>query len=123
MAIEVNVGGDGSLFVGEDKILRLSVTNALTGLPENIVGWVIHFVVRRRDNTADPAIFEKTATIVGTYSVDPLVNTQKAEVQLTDTELNTVKARTYRHSWKRMDDGSETILAYGDFEPQLATAR
>ncbi|CAB4190392.1 hypothetical protein UFOVP1196_55 [uncultured Caudovirales phage] len=33
-----------------------------------------------------------------------------------------IKARTYRHSWKRMDDGSETVLAYGNFVPQKATA-
>lgn len=123
MALEVNIGGDGGLFVGEDKTFHLTVTNAETGLPQNIAGWAILFVVRKRDNTADPAIFSKSASIIGIYNVDPLVNTQQAEVQLTDTELNTVKARTYRYSLKRMDDGSETILAYGDFAPQLATAR
>lgn len=124
VAVEVNIGGDGELFVGEDKSFRLTpITNRLTGLPENVTGWVIHLVVRRRDGTPDPAIFDKTAAIGGVYNVNPTLNTQYAEVQLTDTELNTVKALTYRHSWKRMDDGSETVLAYGNFVPQLATAR
>ena len=122
MALEVNVGGDGVLFVGEDKIFRAEITDK-DQLPVNIATWAIKFVVRKRDNTADPAIFDKNASIIGVFNATRELNTQRAEVQLTDTELNTVKARGYRWSWKRMDDGSETVLLYGDFTLQLATAR
>ena len=34
-----------------------------------------------------------------------------------------LKPKTYRHSLKRTDAGSETILAFGDFVLREATAR
>lgn len=122
MAIESTIGGSGEVFVGEDKTFILAVVGTDLTTPVNITGWTINFVVRLKDNSADPPIFDKTAAIVGTFNVDPDLNTQRAEVTLTDTELNTVKGRTYRYSWKRMDDGGETVLAYGDFVVQKATA-
>lgn len=113
MAIETNIGGSNKdLFVGEDKTFRLTMPNV------NIAGWSILWVVRTTDSAADPAIFSKTATITGTFNVDQL-----AFVMLTDTEMNTVTARIYRYSWKRMDDGSETVLAFGNMVPLRVTAR
>ena len=41
---------------------------------------------------------------------------------MTDTDMNLFKEKAYRQSWKRMDDGSETVLAWGPFTPQKATA-
>jgi hypothetical protein len=121
MAELVTIGGSGALFVGEDKELRLEVLDA-DSIPVNISTWSIHFFVRVKDTSGDPAIFDKTATVIGVYSAVRATNTQRASVTLSDTELNTVKAKTYRHSWKRMDDGSETVLAYGPFVPEKATA-
>lgn len=121
MALDAPIGGDGALFVGEDKTFRHECIDP-AGLPVNVAGWDILFDVRKKDNAADPAIFSKHATIIGIFNATRALNTQRAEVVLTDTELNTVTARTYRHSWKRMDDGSETVLAWGDFIPQKATA-
>lgn len=121
MALEVSVGGSGELFVGEDKIFRAEILD-VSQLPVNISTWAIKMIVRKKDGTADPAIFDKSASIVGVFNATRALNTQRAEVQLTDTELNTVKARGYRWSWKRMDDGSETVLLWGDFAPQKATA-
>lgn len=121
MALAATIGGNGTLFVGEDKTFKLQLLDT-AGVPVNMAGMLILFDVRRTDTSAEPAIFSKTATISGVYSTDPLVNTQRAVVVLTDTEMNTVKAGTYRHSWKRMDDGSETVLAWGPFTPQKATA-
>lgn len=113
MATDQTIGGAGSgnLFVGEDKTFRLSVPGV------DMTGWSVLFDVRKADNSKDPAIFSKTATITGTFGVD-----QKAVVVLTDDELNTVKARTYRHSWKRMTADNETVLCRGDFIPEKATA-
>lgn len=111
MATDVTIGGNGTLFVGEDKTLRLSLPGV------NMAGWVVLFDVRKADNSRDPAIFSKTASIVGTFGVD-----QFAVVVLTDDEMNTVKARNYRHSWKRMTADNETVLCRGNFAPEKATA-
>jgi hypothetical protein len=116
MATTETIGGDGELFVGEDKTIRMSIPSV------DMTGWSVLLDVRKSDKSPPPAIFSKTATITGSYNVDPLLSTQKAVVVLTDTELNTVTGRTYRHSWKRMDDGSETVLSRGPFIVEKATA-
>ncbi len=121
MALDATMGGDGSLFVGEDKTFKLEVID-LTSLPVNITGWVLRFDVRKKDSSADPPILSFTPNITGTFNASRELNTQRAVVVVTDTDMNKFKAGTYRHSWKRMDDGSETVLAWGDFIPQKATA-
>lgn len=123
MALEQNVGGSGELFVGEDKTLYLEVLDE-NSTPVNTGSWVsVRFVVRKKDGTADPAIFDKAASRIGTYNATRALNSERWSVVLTDDELNTVRKFTYRYSWKRLDNDAETILAYGNFAPQLATAR
>ena len=114
----VTIGGTNTLFVGEDKVLRAHIKDS-TGVPVNIAGWAISFVVRSTD-AAVPAVVSATATISGTYNVDPAVNAQRAVVTLTDDQLS-IPAGTYRHSWKRTDAGSETILGRGKFVIEQAT--
>jgi len=123
MAIEGDIGGDDTLFVGEDKTFILLVVDA-DGVPIDTSGWVeVRFVVRKKDKSADPAIFDKVAARSGVYNVNPSLNTERWTVQLTDDDMNLVRAKTYRYSWKLMDDGRETILRFGNFAPQQATAR
>lgn len=134
MATDVTLGGagTGTLFVGEDKTLRLELLDdpeATAPVPVNMLGWSILFDVRVKDNSPDPAIIAIIASITGVYDAVRATNTQRAVVTLTDTQLNLFKgsnltsgAKTYRHSWKRMDDGSETVLCRGDFLPEKATA-
>jgi hypothetical protein len=128
MATDVTIGGEGTLFVGEDKTLELHVKDS-SGVPVNISGWSILFDVRTKDNAADPAIVSATAAITGTYDAVVASNTQRARVVLTDDQLNLFKgsnlvsgAKTYRLSWKRTDPGLETVLCRGDFAPEKATA-
>lgn len=121
MALNATIGGSGTLFVGEDKTFRFELLD-VAGLPVDMAGWTMLFDVRGSDNAADPAIFSKTVTLSGVFNAVRAVNTQRGSTALTDTELNTVKGKTYRHSWKRMDDGVETVLAWGDFVVEKATA-
>lgn len=134
MALLQTIGGNGTLFVGEDKPFYLELLETEYGadgspeepdadsVPVNMTGWSILFDVRKSVTAPDPAIFSKTASIVGVYNASRALNTQRAVVSLTDTEMNTVIAKTYKFSWKRMDDSSETVLSYGDFMPEKATA-
>jgi len=126
MAVEWNIGSNGELFVGEDKRITFQVLSDGSAQPlnepVNILTWLIHFVVRKSD--ASPALMlEKQATLAGIYNIDRALNTQRAVVTLEDVDLNLLKAKTYRYSLKRMDEAAETILFYGNFTPQLATAR
>ena len=121
MATETTLGGDGSLFVGEDKTIRLELLD-VDGLPVSMTGWGLLFDVRKNDTSAEPAILSRTPTLTGTYNSVRATNTQRAVVILTDTELNLFRAQTYRYSFKRTDNDSETVLTWGDFAPQKATA-
>jgi hypothetical protein len=130
MALVADIGVEsGSLFVGEDKTFDLEVLsrpvipgNEASRVPIDISGWDIVHDVRKKDGSPDPAIFQKHGTIIGVWNAVRATNTQRARYIYTDTELNTVRKHTYRHSFKRMDDGSETVIAWGDFAPDKATA-
>ena len=129
MATEVTIGGDGVMFVGEDKLLRFEVLDKTydpaipgSGVPLDMQGWTLLFDVRMKDTSPDPAMFSAAPSIVGIYDPIRSQNTQRAVVTLTDNDLDLFKAKTYRHSLKRMDPGSETVLVFGDFVPQKATA-
>lgn len=121
LASNVNIGGDGSLFIGEDKVLRLEVID-LANAPVDMVGWTLLFDVRKKDSSLPPALLSKTPVVTGTFNASRALNTQRAVVTLTDTDMNVFKAATYRYSLKRMDEGNETVLAWGNFSPQKATA-
>lgn len=128
MATDVTIGGSGTLFVGEDKTLRLELLDE-NDLPVNMAGWTMLFDVREKDNSS-AALLSKVPSVTGAYNAARAANTQRAEVTLTDDDLAatifkgsnlTAGAKTYRHSWKRMDAGNETVLSRGDFSPEKAT--
>lgn len=125
MAVESTIGGSGSLFVGEDKKLRFgplfSASDPTVGV--DMTGWSMVFDVRKKDSSADPAILTRTDfTLAGAFNVLQASNLQYAELTITDDELNLFAAKQYRWSWKRMDAGGETVLGWGGFAPQKATA-
>lgn len=124
MAEEVTIGGGGSLFVGEDKIVRLELfLKSDATVAVDMTGWAMVFDVRKKDNSSDPAIVSVTSLpLAGTFNASRATNTQRALLTMTDDLMNLFKAATDRYSWKRTDAGSETVLAYGDFAPEKATA-
>lgn len=138
MATDVTIGGEGELFADEDKTFRLEVvradpsdpTNETLWVPEDVTGKSIVFDVRAKDDSPDPALLSKTASITGVFSsTSRLLNTQRAVVVVTDDEMHQFKGsnlptnpKTYRHSWKITNSGNETVLSRGDFSPEKATA-
>jgi len=136
MAIETTLGSDGLLFIGEDKRLRFKL-----GTPRNwdedidgvysvpnmsTEAWVVNFVVRKRDGSPGDAIIDEPIDgFEGVHNASATLNKQFGYIDLTDDQLNLFKvlAEPYRYSFKRMDADVETILAYGDFGPERATAR
>lgn len=118
MAREVQIGGDGDLFIGEDKTIRVEVLGA-SEIPENIAAFAMTFLVRPSDSSGTTTL-TKSVTVTGTYNANRNTNTQRAVVTLTDTDMS-ITAGTYRYSLKRTDDGSETIIAWGDFIVEQAT--
>jgi len=127
MAVEANIGGDGSLFTGEDKTLTFQVLSDGSVTPKNepidISAWTtIYFDIRKTD-AATAAVIEKIATVVGVYNIVKALNTQRARIVLDDDDTNLLQARTYRYSLTRMDEAAETVLFFGNFVVQQASAR
>ena len=136
MAIERNVTAVDHVFLGEDKILEFAIyaDHAMT-TPVDVSGWDLIWVLRKKDGSADPALIEKETgdgiTVVGAFDSDPAANTQRVRVTLLDTDTYDPEASPavelrkgkYRHSLKRLDDGSETILVFGSFQFLQATSR
>lgn len=128
MAVEATIGGSGSLFVGEDKVIRLELASVnADGTVSTTVAvdhstWTEVFDVRSKDTSADPAILSITPSHSGVFNASRATNTLRSLVTLTDTQMNLFRAKNYRWSWKRLTDGSETVLAWGTFAPQKATA-
>jgi hypothetical protein len=107
MAARITFGGNGQLFVGEDKTVEFEILDT-RGLPVDITGWSLRLVVKSQANTV---LIDKNATITGTYNVDRVTNTQRAVVTLTDDDLS-IDDGVHQYSLKRTDSGSETVLVY-----------
>ena len=116
MGARVTIGGSGSLFVGEDKTVRFEVLDT-DDVPVNIASWTIAMIVHSK---LGDVLLTKSATVSGTHNATRSVNTQRASVTLTDTELQ-IPPGTHLYSCKRTDDGSEAVLAYGDFIVERTT--
>lgn len=136
MAYKRDLTADDQIFYDADRVLRYAVYQgnptaaevaAGTAIPENVAGWECSWTLRR---TVDGAVLiQKTTgsgiTISGTYNASALLNTQRIEVFLEDTDTYTAGAQpedppvvdiapgNYVYALKRLDAGAETPLAYG----------
>jgi len=133
MAIEFNITGADSWFIGEDKILEFEIlqddglilTNPLKA-PQDVAGWTLAWALKKSDAATDPALLLKTTssgiTITGVYNAVRATNTQRVSITIADTDTDALKPLTYRHSLKRMTAGAEAVLAFGSVVLLKATA-
>lgn len=112
MAIKANA--EDPIIIGNDHQVKLENVIGEDGLPFDMSAWTVVKWFLRRRTTDTTAIFEKTAGINGVFDADPDVNTQAWVATLTDLETETLTSGKYFFSWKLMDDGVETDLAYGE---------
>lgn len=137
MALRLDVTKDDHVFLGEDKFLDLIIftdhtkTVILDTSPMDLV-WNL----RKKDNSPDPPLIEKstaesppTITHTGVFNADPTINTLKVRIALyradsydpTVSPPHVLLPKKYRHSVKRIDTGSRTVLAFGAFQFLQAT--
>lgn len=125
MAVSAQLGGDGKLFVGEDKFFELVVLDGAADTvgvkAVDMTGKRVILDIRSIDTSAT-VLFTQDAEIEGIFNQDPTVNTQLCVVFMTDDASNLFKGKTYRYTWKLMENDDETVLAWGDCVFQKATA-
>jgi len=145
MAIESNLSGTGRVFIGTDTTLRYTIYDADatadtitagTASPVNVSGWTFAWILRAKDTSPGAPLIEKRSddspaaiTVTGNYDSDPVINTQRVEVFLLDTDTAAqdgsaalLKPKVYRYALKRTDEDAETILAFGECELMQVTA-
>lgn len=143
MSYQRNITADDKVYFDTDRLLRYTVYDgdptvaeieAGTAVPKDVTGYDLAWVLRKKVDSADPPLIEKTLSsgisITGVYNSDPALNTQRITIQLDDTDTydptasppKTIKAGTYVYALKRIDAGSETILAEGTFTLLRAAA-
>jgi len=120
MANNVDIGGDGSLFIGEDKTFQLELLDPTNTFPVNMASMTIVFDARASDFSSS-AFFTITAAIVGVFNPVRSLNTQRAQAVVTATQMNALKSAPWRYSWK-ITSFPETVAAWGNWYPQKATA-
>ncbi len=116
------------VYAGNPTALQLTAGDVV---PVDCALWSFSFTVRLHEDSPDPALIEKFSasspvgiSVTGTFNADPTVNTQTVIVHLDDTDTYDptgsspqvkVDAGRYVYALKRIDDGFETIVAYGKF--------
>lgn len=115
MAEQSNITGDW--YIGEDKVFPFTIyqktaLGVLTSTPQDITGWAIRWDMRRSDSESDPVVLMK-ATGGSGIAITSGVSGQ-GEISIADTDTDALTARVYRHGLKRTDDGSETVLLFGN---------
>lgn len=126
MAIEQNITGDNDWFIGEDKTLGNTddpwvVYQKDGSTPQNITGWSISWMLKRKPTDADAAaLITKT---VGSGITVLSAAQGEISVAIADTDTDGLRANIYRHELKRTDAGFETILAFGSCQLKQSVHR
>lgn len=110
-AYEQNVSG---YFTGEDKRPVITIMRPGLTATQNIVGWSLSYMVKRRRTQSDSdALITKTTTS-GIELTDAASGV--CTVTIEDSDLVDIAANeTYYHELKRVQAGYETVLMYGTF--------
>lgn len=111
------------IVIGNDHIIEIQHITDADGAELDTSGWTeVTWFLRLTPRTT-AALLAKSLTRSGTYSATPSSNTQKWTATLTDTETAALAAGVRAWAIKRMDDGSETDLAYGEIEVRQSASR
>lgn len=109
MTIESPIYPTDRLFCGDGKTIRYTVVDA-AGAAVNITGWLVRFTVA--PEPGDTAVMEKEGGS-GITLTTPLSGILDVDINALDTD--DIPPGTYIYSLRRIDEGFEQTLAYGDF--------
>jgi hypothetical protein len=128
MAIQRDFTAADMFFLGEDKIIELTIFGQDNVTPLDLTGLAasLEWNMRKTDKAADPAILTKSSTtgltLVGVYNAVPATNTQRVRLTFVPADTVGLKANfAYRHSLKRKDAGAAGIFTYGSITFLQAT--
>lgn len=121
MAIRDDIDADDDFYTGEDKTITVTIYQSDGATPQNITGWSLSYVWKRAKTDADSAAVLTKTTANGIALTTPVDGV--CTVTISDTDTDSLTARTYWHELKRTDAGSETVITTGTVELQQAAHR
>lgn len=122
MAIEAPISQSADFFTGEDKSLIFTVYQADGTTVQNITGWALSWMVKKRRTDADADALITKTTSSGIALTTPLSGI--CTVTVTDADVANIRGgELYYHELKRTTDGAETVLSYGKFGLRQAVHR
>ena len=112
---------DLRMFRGTDDTFEFVALDGTGATALDATGWALSWMVKQRVTQRDgAAAIAKTSaagvTVSGAFHSDAARNEQRVIVALADSDTDALRPGTYRHELKRMDEGFETVIAYGEFE-------
>lgn len=111
MAIEANIGHDDEFFLGEDKSLVFTIYQSDGTTVQDITGWSLSWMLKKRIADLDAAALITKTTLNGIVLTSAALGI--CTVTVNDTDTDTLEDDLYAHELKRTDDGSETVLSFG----------
>jgi hypothetical protein len=121
MAVERNITEEDDWFVGEDKTFPSTIyqsdyavnplNGAVTGTLQDITGWTLSWLVKRKASDLDAAALITKTTTSGIALTTPASGL--CTITVADTDTDSIPAGTYHHELKRMDSGFESVLIQG----------
>jgi hypothetical protein len=124
MAEHAPITKEDEWFTGEDKTFRFTVRDS-AGAIQVLTGWEVEWVLRKHRSAAgDPVLIKDNDP--GTAPVDAAITDGpggKVEVYIRRGDTDDLNPGTYFHTLRRTDDGSSSVLAYGEAVLQQAATR
>lgn len=99
-------------FIGEDKILPITIYQANKRTLQDITGWSLSWQLKA-DVTDVAALLTKTTGGNGIVLTAPTSGV--CTVTIADNDTDALAPGSYVHELKRTDPGSETVLCHGQF--------
>ena len=109
--IEFNIDADQDFFVGEDKAIQVTVYQSDDVTAQDITGWSLSWMLKRKLSDADDAALLTKTTSSGIALTTPASGV--CTVSVADTDTDGLAPGLYYHELKRMDAGFETVLSQG----------
>lgn len=104
------------LFIDSDREFEYEVRNKALTQAIDITGWALSWKLKVRETDA-AALITKTVgsgiAITGVFNADPVQNTQRAVVTVTDDDTLNLQTGMRVCELKRMDSGAEVPIAFG----------
>ena len=111
MAVERNITTADDWYIGEDKTLPVTIYQSNGTTAQDVTGWAISFMLKKRATDADVAAKVTKTTVSGIALTTPASGL--ITVSIADTDTDGLAAGSYRYEIKRTDAGFETVLTSG----------